>query len=568
MSATFNKIKEVDKSKLEGNALKAYNALKEETDNFDLDTAVALNLDDDVERLARKIKEKFPQALKEENPIKKVAEKKAKASAKKKPKKKSKKKSKPKSSGGNTGSFAKLRSAIAKREGISYKDALSLAKKEYAEAKEEAAAQGRIKRNKRLEKFKKEYKGKGVGASDLDKDAKISAKPSGKRISKNNKVYYEYRDNRIDVKQPQPSDYPKLAEGGEIIYPTEIIKGIMAKGGKIGKYSFYVALDKFGLVGGFNSEKDAKAYIKHQVELIYEGMPNERKKERAEARKEYTIITREEAINWKGYVVKDIDKQKLIYAKGGETDEFLTQTLDFKYKGKRHKFTFTPEDSDEFIGFNSHGIEFDAHYDEDDNRIVVYEYFKELEDQPYDTIHAQDIKYAKGGITKGQTLAENFNMKDEVQNVEFWKNDVIVKDKQGKVKRIDLDKGERISLNAKGGKLSDKEMKQGASKEYYDYFKGYRPNTTQYILLDDNYAAIVTKYRNSDVDDAYDIYDDKFQFRGSASGIKGGESGKQKLALRKEDFEKSKSFKDLYTKKKMDMSMAMMRAKGGNITHD
>ncbi len=64
MSATFNKIKEVDKSKLEGNALKAYNALKEETDNFDLDTAVALNLDDDVERLARKIKEQFPQLLK------------------------------------------------------------------------------------------------------------------------------------------------------------------------------------------------------------------------------------------------------------------------------------------------------------------------------------------------------------------------------------------------------------------------------------------------------------------------------------------------------------------------
>ena len=63
--------------------------------------------------------------------------------------------------------------------------------------------------------------------------------------------------------------------------------------------------------------------------------------------------------------------------------------------------------------------------------------------------------YAKGGITKGQTLAENFNMKDEVQNVEFWKNDVIVKDKQGKVKRIDLDKGERISLNAKGGKVND-----------------------------------------------------------------------------------------------------------------
>ena len=403
MSATFNKIKKVDRSKLEGNALKAYDTLKEETENFDLDTAVALNLDDDVERLAKKLEEKFPQSLGKKKDFKIFTEdqakkRQAKASAKKKPKditseewknkpkdsksiidgqkyilqagakgqtelvpvnvkksepkpkkkKKAKKKDKPKSSGGNTGSFSKLRSAIAKREGISYKDALSIAKKEYAEAKKEAADQDREKRSKRIEKFKKQYKGRGVGASDLDKDAKISAKPIGKRISKNNKVYYEYRDNRTDVKQPQPSDYPRLAEGGKITYPTEIIKGLMAK----------------------------------------------------------------------------------------------------------------------------------------------------------------------------------------------------------------------------GGELSDKKMKRGVSKEYYDYFRGYRPNTTQYMLLDDNYAAIVTKYRNSDSIDDYDIYDDKFQFRGSASGIKQGESGKQKVSLRKADFEKAKSFKDLYTKKKMDMSMAMMRAKGGNITHD
>lgn len=61
--------------------------------------------------------------------------------------------------------------------------------------------------------------------------------------------------------------------------------------------------------------------------------------------------------------------------------------------------------------------------------------------------------YAKGGVTKGQTLAENFNLNDKVKNVEFWNNDVIVQDKDGKVKRIDLDKGERISLNAKGGNI-------------------------------------------------------------------------------------------------------------------
>tara|TARA_B100000963_G_scaffold8974_3_gene7091 strand:- start:4367 stop:5125 length:759 start_codon:yes stop_codon:yes gene_type:complete len=63
-------------------------------------------------------------------------------------------------------------------------------------------------------------------------------------------------------------------------------------------------------------------------------------------------------------------------------------------------------------------------------------------------------RYAKGGVTKGQTLAENFNLNDKVKNVEFWNNDVIVQDKEGKVKRIDLDKGERISLNAKGGKIA------------------------------------------------------------------------------------------------------------------
>ena len=119
-----------------------------------------------------------------------------------------------------------------------------------------------------------------------------------------------------------------------------------AKGGKIGKYSFYVALDKFGLVGAFNSEKDAKAYIKNEVELIYEGMPNERKKERAEARKEYHIITREEAINWKGDVVKNIDKEVgssyKDYAKGGRSksrdDMFLSQEKhEQDYSKKRKK---------------------------------------------------------------------------------------------------------------------------------------------------------------------------------------------------------------------------------------
>jgi len=75
-------------------------------------------------------------------------------------------------------------------------------------------------------------------------------------------------------------------------------------------------------------------------------MPNERKKERAEARKEYHIITREEAINWKGDVVKNIDKEVgssyKDYAKGGRSksrdDMFLSQEKhEQDYSKKRKK---------------------------------------------------------------------------------------------------------------------------------------------------------------------------------------------------------------------------------------
>jgi len=59
----------------------------------------------------------------------------------------------------------------------------------------------------------KTYKGAGV---DLEKDADRPALRTGRRIAKESgKTYYEYRANRIDVKQP-PKKYPKLEKGGEI----------------------------------------------------------------------------------------------------------------------------------------------------------------------------------------------------------------------------------------------------------------------------------------------------------------------------------------------------------------
>jgi hypothetical protein len=87
------------------------------------------------------------------------------------------------------------------------------------------------------------YRAQGV---DLKKDADRPALPTGKRISKNGNTYYEYRANRIDVKQP-PKRYPKLQDGG-----------YMADGGRV-------------LVGRFDEQQlrnkeDKKAVEKAQKE--------------------------------------------------------------------------------------------------------------------------------------------------------------------------------------------------------------------------------------------------------------------------------------------------------------
>ena len=85
------------------------------------------------------------------------------------------------------------------------------------------AASSSLTRLQKLVKNKKYgvYKGAGV---DLKKDSDRPAKAIGKRISKSGKTYYEYRANRIDVKQP-PKKYPKLEKGG-----------YMADGGETAKF--------------------------------------------------------------------------------------------------------------------------------------------------------------------------------------------------------------------------------------------------------------------------------------------------------------------------------------------
>jgi hypothetical protein len=111
------------------------------------------------------------------------------------------------------------------------------------------AASSSLTRLQKLVKNKKYgvYKGAGV---DLKKDSDRPAKAIGKRIAKSGKTYYEYRANRIDVKQP-PKKYPKLEDGG-----------YMAKGGMFEK-PIPAIMDKYGNV---KSEKQLEQDLKYLKE--------------------------------------------------------------------------------------------------------------------------------------------------------------------------------------------------------------------------------------------------------------------------------------------------------------
>lgn len=113
----------------------------------------------------------------------------------------------------------KLKGKLEKAE----KDLKSTAPRKATTAKSTIASLKELVKKKKYSIYKKS----GV---DLKKDSEEPALPIGRRVSKGIKgnqygnkksskgnVYYEYRPNRLDVKQPsKTAKYPKLAEGGEV----------------------------------------------------------------------------------------------------------------------------------------------------------------------------------------------------------------------------------------------------------------------------------------------------------------------------------------------------------------
>lgn len=210
----MSKYKKIQREKLSGKSLEIYDKLKKASNNFENTEG---KIGEALDKFYNKVEKTAVEVEKKAEPKKADTKKStAKKSTKKKTAKKKTASKKPSYKNVNQGSYAKLASKIMKEKGISYREAQKEASKIFAEekkAKREAKAKSF---SKSVTAFKKKYGGKGTRNTDVQKDADIPAKPVGKRVSKQGKVYYEYRDNRTDQKQPQPTDKPRLAKGGGI----------------------------------------------------------------------------------------------------------------------------------------------------------------------------------------------------------------------------------------------------------------------------------------------------------------------------------------------------------------
>ena len=129
--------------------------------------------------------------------------------------------------------------ALAKeirKDGESWKEAVKRASSEMKKGTTETkkavveTKKATITEMQKLLKFVKRRKElKNISGTNLQRDASRSAKPSGKRTSKEGNVYYENRENRTDRLAPNyPKGAPKLANGGFMdgVYAEDRIREI------------------------------------------------------------------------------------------------------------------------------------------------------------------------------------------------------------------------------------------------------------------------------------------------------------------------------------------------------
>jgi antirestriction protein len=193
------KFSSIDQSKLTADQKAFLTKIKDVTKNF-TDAEMNKKVEAPLDGFIAKAKEKMPEAIKSA-PVKKTG--KAKTSQTRKPKR-------------TAMSLAKE----IRKEGESWKDAQARASKMMKEDSKDLSktVETELDKLSKLVKSQKERKKlSGLSGTNIRRDSARKAKPQGRRISKNGKVYYENRDNRTDRLAPNyPKNAPYLANGGSV----------------------------------------------------------------------------------------------------------------------------------------------------------------------------------------------------------------------------------------------------------------------------------------------------------------------------------------------------------------
>jgi hypothetical protein len=158
-----------------------------------------------------------------------------------------------------------------------------------------------VNKNKKL----KTYKKSGV---DLEKDADRPALPIGRRTAKQSgKTYYEYRANRIDVKQP-PKRYPKLEKGGRVDdFSDKIQEGDIVWDS--GNNSYGVVLNTYDFkYGEIRLDSDGNQPEENLHKLGSKGDKGTKEKLKSALLAHKSLITK----------YPEMGYEKVNYAKGGE----------------------------------------------------------------------------------------------------------------------------------------------------------------------------------------------------------------------------------------------------------
>jgi hypothetical protein len=358
-----------------------------------------------------------------------------------------------------------LKKAIDKAKGEIEKLEGKAAKKEPAKKEPKAAAEPKTRKKRKkatpLERLKslvkrKKYSAYSKTGVDLEKDAGQPALPTGKRKSKSGKTYYEYRANRIDVKQP-PKRYPKLEDGGETV-KFEVDDVVYHKGHntvgivRMGEERGEVKTDADGNVDV--SELEYYNPLKHKAHKNAKVAPS-------------TLKEIEERMLWKPFSERTSQLEKGGYmAKGGGTEKPMSY-----YKYETPKVTIYWKGKPQPLGRFKSAEE-------------AYEVIKKQSDRYGDIkdyeIHTPDkiIKLADGGemlINPAFVETSKFPT-DNYSNWIFWKEEYenYIKDLKEKIK-ADYDddevsfltKQQEYELETYEDKLQ-KHLEKGKEKGWYE----------------------------------------------------------------------------------------------------